>query len=133
MDKEASEIKSRLLVVDDEEDIRSFLVEFFKEKDFDAHSADSGAEALKLLKVLRPHLILLDVKMPGMSGLETLEEIRKVDREVGVIMVTGLQDQKVGREALKLGASDYITKPIDLPYLETSVMEKIHVMLSGKP
>ncbi len=133
MDKEASEIKSRLLVVDDEEDIRSFLVEFFTEKDFDAHSADSGTEALKLLKVLRPHLILLDVKMPGMSGLETLEEIRKLDREVGVIMVTGLQDQRVGREALKLGASDFITKPIDLPYLETSVMEKIQVMLSGKP
>ena len=133
MDKEASEIKSRLLVVDDEEDIRSFLVEFFTEKDFDAHSADSGAEALKLLKVLRPHLILLDVKMPGMSGLETLAEIRKLDREVGVIMVTGLQDQKVGREALKLGASDFITKPIDLPYLETSVLEKIQMMLGGKP
>lgn len=133
MDQNSSEIKSRLLVVDDDKDIRDFLTEFFTEKGFEAHSAGSGAEALRLLKVLRPHLILLDVKMPEMSGIETLRKIRDLDREVGVIMITGLHDQKVGRESLKYGASDFITKPIDLHYLETSIMEKIQVMLSSRP
>jgi DNA-binding response OmpR family regulator len=132
MDKETQEIKSRLLIVDDEKDMRDFLVEFFTEKGFEAHSASSGSGAIRLLKELRPHLILLDVKMPGMSGIETLEKIRDLDREVGIIMITGLHDQKVGRESLKLGASDFITKPIDLEYLETSVLEKIQVMLGGK-
>jgi two-component system response regulator (stage 0 sporulation protein F) len=133
MDKKDPEIKSRLLIVDDDKDVRDTLMEFFVEKGFDAHTAGSGMEAIRLLKVLRPHLILLDVKMPEMSGLETLKKIRELDREVGIIMVTGLRDHKIGRESLKYGASDYITKPIDLHYLETSIMEKIQVMLGSKP
>jgi DNA-binding response OmpR family regulator len=133
MNQKSTEIKSRLLVVDDDKDICSFLTEFFTEKGFEAHSVASGAEALRMLKVLRPHLILLDIKMPEMSGIETLKKIRDLDREVGVIMITGLHDQKVGRESLKYGASDFITKPIDLHYLETSIMEKIQVMLSSRP
>ena len=133
MNQKNTEIKSRLLVVDDEKDIRDYLTEFFTEKGFEAHSASSGAEALRMLKVLRPHLILLDVKMPEMSGIETLRKIRDLDREVGVIMITGLHDQKVGRDSLKYGASDFITKPIDLHYLETSIMDKIQVMLSSRP
>jgi len=133
MNQKTTEIKSRLLVVDDEKDIRDYLTEFFTEKGFEAHSAASGVEAIRMLKVLRPHLILLDVKMPEMSGIETLKKIRDLDREVGVIMITGLHDQKVGRDSLKYGASDFITKPIDLHYLETSIMEKIQVMLSSRP
>lgn len=133
MDKKDPEIRSRLLIVDDEKDVRDTLTEFFAEKGFEAHSASSGAEAIRLLKVLRPHLILLDVKMPEMSGIETLRKIRELDREVGIIMVTGLHDERIGRESLKYGASDYITKPIDLHYLETSIMEKIQVMLGSRP
>jgi len=133
MEKKDPDIKSRLLIVDDEKDFRDTLVEFFLAKGFDAHAAASGLEAIRLLKVLRPHLILLDVKMPETSGIETLKKIRELDREVGVIMITGLHDLKIGRESLKYGASDFITKPIDLHYLETSIMEKIQVMLGSKP
>jgi len=133
MDKKDPDIKSRLLIVDDEQDFRDTLIEFFQAKGFDAHGAASGLEAIRLLKVLRPHLILLDIKMPETSGIETLKRIRELDREVGIIMVTGLHDLKIGRESLKYGASDFITKPIDLHYLETSIMEKIQVMLGSKP
>lgn len=63
--------------------------------------------------------------MPGMGGLETLKEIRKVDPTVGVIMVTAISDQELGKRPIELGAYDYITKPVDFDYLEPVLMVKI--------
>ena len=63
--------------------------------------------------------------MPGMSGIEALEEIKKVAPGVGVVMITAVTDEALGNRALKLGADDFITKPVDLDYLETVLMFKI--------
>ncbi len=91
-------------------------------------TASNGQEALRRVKEDRPHLILLDVNMPRMSGLEVLQRVREIDQEVGVIMVTALHEEETGRQALTLGAFDYITKPLDLPYLERSLWTKIQLM-----
>jgi DNA-binding response OmpR family regulator len=122
-------IPSRVLVVDDEEDICSTLADFLHEKGYEVHTATTGETALRLIKEARPHLILLDIRMPGMDGIEILHEIRKIDQEVGVIMVTAFHDIGIAQQALKLGASDFVTKPIDMSYLETSIRVKIKAML----
>ena len=69
--------------------------------------------------------MILDISMPGMSGIDTLKGIKEVDPRVGVIMVTAVADQEVAKKAIGLGAYDYITKPMDLNYLETVVIVKI--------
>ena len=116
---------ARVLVVDDEPQGVELLCEFLRGKDYQVSTATDGREALRLVKEERPHLVLLDICMPGMDGLEVLRQIREIDREVGVIMVTALHEEAIGRQAMTLGAYDYITKPVDLQYLETSVWHKI--------
>ncbi len=120
---------ARVLVVDDEPDAVELLQEFLTGKGYEVLTAANGNEALQKLKAERPHLILLDVRMPGMNGLEALRQIREIDREVGVIMVTAVNEEETGREALRLGAFDYIVKPLDLAYLERSLWTKIMTML----
>jgi len=119
---------ARVLVVDDEPDARELLSEFLTAKGYAVLTASNGEEALRKLKEDRPHLILLDIRMPKMDGLETLRRVREIDHEVGVIMVTAVNEEETGRQALKLGAFDYITKPLDLKYLERSLWYKITTM-----
>ncbi len=123
-------IPSRILIVDDEEDICTMLADFLDDCGYETFCATTGKEALSLLKAARPHLMLLDIRMPEMSGIDILREVRVVDQEIGVIMITGYQDVEIAQEALKMGASDFVTKPIDLNYLETSVQVKVKAMLA---
>jgi len=118
----------RVLIVDDEPDFVELLREFLTAKGYEVAAASNGEEALRKVKEDRPHLVLLDVRMPRMSGLEVLKQLREIDHEVGVIMVTAVNEEVTGREALKLGAFDYITKPLDLKYLERSLWYKITTM-----
>ncbi|MBI4573985.1 MAG: response regulator [candidate division NC10 bacterium] len=118
----------RVLVVDDEPDAVELLTEFLRAKGYEVITASDGEEALRKVKEDRPHLILLDVRMPKLNGLEVLRRVREIDREVGVIMVTAVNEEETGREALKMGAFDYITKPLDLKYLERSLWYKITTM-----
>jgi two-component system response regulator AtoC len=119
---------ARVLVVDDEPDAVELLREFLTAKGYEVIAASDGEEALRKLKEDRPHLILLDVRMPKMNGLEVLKRVREIDSGVGVIMVTAVNEEETGREALKRGAFDYITKPLDLQYLERSLWCKIMMM-----
>lgn len=118
----------RVLVVDDEPDARELLQEFLAGKGYEVLTASDGEEALQRVEAERPHLIFLDVRMPKMDGLEVLKRVREIDQEVGVIMVTALREEEIGRQALELGAFDYITKPLDLKYLEQSLWVKIMMM-----
>ncbi|HTX54963.1 MAG TPA: response regulator [Candidatus Baltobacteraceae bacterium] len=119
----------RVLIVDDEPDAVELLSEFLTGKGYEAIAAYNGEEALKKVKAERPHLILLDIRMPGMNGLEVLRQVRQIDQEVGVIVVTAVQEEETGRQALKLGAFDYIVKPLNLEYLERSLWYKVTTML----
>lgn len=120
---------AKVLVVDDEPEAVELLVEFLSSKGYEVLTATSGEEALRRVKEDRPHLVLLDVRMPQMNGLEVLQRIREIDAEMGVIMVTAVNEEDVGRKALELGAFDYIVKPLDLKYLERSLWYKIATML----
>lgn len=119
---------ARVLIVDDEPEAVELLQEFLVAKGYDVITAGDGAEAVRKVMDERPHLILLDVRMPKMDGLEVLRRVREIDKEVGVIMVTGVTEEEIGRQAMALGAFDYIVKPLDLPYLERSLWYKITMM-----
>lgn len=115
----------RILVVDDEVEVCNTLKKFLASKGYEVYTALDGKTAVSKTKEVRPHIMLLDIIMPGMSGIDTLKEIKKVDPSVGVIMVTALVDEELAKRALKLGAYEYITKPINLNYLKTVVMVKM--------
>ena len=115
----------RLLVVDDEIEICDFLKAFFEERQFDVHVASSGQEAMTAVENAKPQVVLLDIHMPGMDGMSVLKSIKAQFPKIEVIMVTALETQEKIEEAMRLGADNYITKPLSLEYLEKDVQEKI--------
>lgn len=115
----------RILVVDDEVEVCTTLKDYFILKGFDVRMAHDGRSAVNLVIDTKPHVILLDILMPGMSGIETLREIRKMEATASIIMVTAVTDEGTVKKVLDMGADDYIIKPFDLHYVETHVMEKI--------
>jgi DNA-binding response OmpR family regulator len=118
--------KPRLLVVDNEIDICNFVKSFFEIRGFDVHCALNGDEALKALESYTPDIVILDVMMRrNEEGLEYLPQIKQKMPSVKVIMITGVDDEDTIEKAKKLGADDYITKPLVLEYLETTVVNKI--------
>ena len=111
----------RVLVVDDEIEVRQLLQEFLSGCGYDVLVAATGQEALDALDAQRPDLVLLDVSMPEMDGVEALRHIVTVDPPVPVIMVTANADISLTSKLLAMGAVDYIPKPFDLDYLEQAV------------
>ncbi len=123
------DIPFRVLVVDDQEAIGAILSDYLTSKGYDVFYADNGDDALAYIKRVRPHLALVDVRMVGMGGIEVLGAIREIDANVGIIMITALEDEKMAKKSLELGAIDFITKPIDLEYLDASLIVKLSAML----
>ena len=115
----------KLLVVDDEVEICEFLRSFFEDRNYDVATAHSGAAALEQVEKVMPHIVLLDVHMPGMDGMAVLKKIKEKYPVMKVIMVTALETREKIEEAMRLGADNYITKPLSLEYLEKDVQEKI--------
>jgi len=116
---------SKLLIVDDETDIREFAKRFFTKRDIEVFTAGNGKEALEIVEKHNPDLILLDVNMDEMSGVEVLKTLRENKNEVKVIMVTGVEDEDVINEANSLGVKGYIHKPLVLGELEKVVMAEL--------
>jgi DNA-binding response OmpR family regulator len=115
-------VMMRILVVDDEVDICDFVKNFFKERNFDVDVAYDGKEAISRVKARKPHIVLLDLKMPVMDGLDTLKAIRRIDDKIKVVMVTAVEDTAMAEETKRHGAVEYITKPLLLEQLERTVM-----------
>ena len=113
---------TKVLVVDDEPSVLELLFRFLTRRGCEVTTATSGEEALAALRVARQDMMLLDLRMPGMGGLEVLERIREEDLDVGQIWaISGYATDEEAREALRLGAADFINKPLDLKYLEWSM------------
>ena len=104
--------KPTILIADDEEGIRESF-KLILEDQYDLEFANNGVEALARLKTLTPDLVLLDIKMPKIHGLEILRQIKSDKPNLPVIIVTGYQSVETAQEAIKSGASDYIPKPFD--------------------
>jgi DNA-binding response OmpR family regulator len=111
----------KILIVDDEPEVRQVLQEFLSGRGYDVLVAESGSAALGVLGVDQPDLVLLDVTMPGMDGVETLRRIVALQPSVPVIMVTANADIATTSKLLAMGAVDYIPKPFDLDYLDQAV------------
>lgn len=110
MNKSAA--KPMILICDDEEGIRESF-KLILEDGYDLRFATNGLEALEMLKTITPRLMLLDIKMPKMHGMEILKQVKKLKPKLPVIIVTGYQSVEMSQEALKNGAADYIPKPFD--------------------
>ena len=115
----------KILTVDDQMGIDSFFYDFFTVRNYEVFNALSGKEALKIVEKERPDIVLLDINMSGMDGIETLKKIRQIDKDAAIIMVTGVNDAETIKRAKELGANDYITKPLSLEYLDKVVLLKV--------
>ncbi len=115
----------KLLVADDEQKICRLLGSFFTERGFDVSLAHDGETALAHIRAERPHLVFLDLHMPGLNGMEVLKEARQVDKTMKIIVITAIEDQDTVQQAKMLGATDYVIKPFSLDYLKEEVLTKV--------
>lgn len=118
--------RSTILIVDDQPGIRRLLMEVLTEEGYSVVTAQNGYEGLQKAKEMEPALILMDMKMPGMDGIETLRELRKVGQAGNVIMMTAYGELELVNQARELGAYAYITKPFDIIALCDMVSSHIH-------
>jgi len=106
---------NKLLLIDDEEDVRYSIQRIIDSPEIELVTASSGEEGLKLIPKIKPDLVLMDIRMGGISGMETLRRIRQLDVKLPVILMTGYSTTQMTIEAMKLGAYDYLLKPFDVP------------------
>ncbi len=115
----------KILVVDDEPDVRDIVKSFLEISGYTVMSAACAEEALQVLELERPKVVLLDVVMPDMDGIECLKTIKKMFPDTIVIVISGLQDEGLAKEAIRYGAYDYLVKPFDFDYLRKNVLGRI--------
>lgn len=118
----------RVLIVDDEEDFRDTLMKRLQKRNLDVSGAENGEKALEMVDKFLYDVIILDVKMPGIDGIETLREIKKRKPLIEVILLTGHASVESGIEGMKLGAFDYVMKPADFDKL----VDKMHQAYNKK-
>jgi signal transduction histidine kinase len=114
-------MQKTILLVDDESDIREVLSMPLGDLGYRVSEAETGDQALKIFRAIRPSIVLTDIKMPGMDGIELLQKIKHENPETEVIMITGHGDMELAIRSLKNEATDFITKPINVDALEIAV------------
>jgi len=108
---------AKILIVDDEDALRSLVKYELESQGFDTHEVPTGEAALEYLADNRADVVILDIKMPEMGGLEVLQKIKEEGLARKVIMLTGVGELKIARESLELGASDFMSKPFEMSNL----------------
>lgn len=119
----------RLLIVDDDETLCRHLKAFFERQGYKIEMAHNGVKALEQAAQFHPHLMFLDIGLPGISGIDVLRQVKEKDPSIRVIMITGQTEDELMRKARVLGADDYVTKPFTLEYLSGEVLDKLHRQL----
>ncbi|MCK5203272.1 MAG: response regulator, partial [Desulfobacterales bacterium] len=114
-------MKNQILLVDDEEDIRDVLHLSLSDMGYEVFEAENGDEALRIFKETHPPIVLTDIKMPRMDGIELLQKVKLENSETEVIMITGHGDMDLAIKSLKYKATDFITKPINVDGLEIAL------------
>src|SRR5689334_1599513 len=121
LDTKDTQRKGRILVVDDEVSARSGLEKLLRQEGFEVDVAIDGVNALQIAAERPPDVVVTDLKMPNMDGVELLKKIREQDRDLPVIMATAFGDVGSAVTAMREGADDYLTKPIDIDALILSI------------
>lgn len=127
-DNKTSEIK--ILIADDDEQIRNVLSRHISNMGYIALLAENGRKAVDKFKAEKPDIVLLDIQMPEINGLDALKMILNIDPDASIMMITGNEDEDIAKECLKLGAFDYTSKPINFKNLEIAI--KARLMLQDK-
>jgi putative two-component system response regulator len=122
---------TRILIVDDEETIRLALRKFLRSRGYEVEIAGSGEQALELLDKSSFALMLCDVRMPGLTGVQVVPEARARDEDLAIIMLTAVNDAATATEVLSLGASDYLMKPVELADLHQAVDRALRKRAEG--
>ena len=113
--------QTKILLVDDEVEFASALAERLQLRGYNVKTANNALEALALIHTHVPDVIILDLKIPGMDGIETLKTIKKIDPTIEVIMLTGHGDVESVAEGMKSGVFEYIMKPVDIGELTVKI------------
>ena len=116
---------ARILVVDDEFSWCHLLVEFLITKGHEVYTAVDGPSAIHKVNEIKPHIVLLDMIMPRMDGWDVLKEIRKIDEDVVVIIMGGKKEYERSIRTVKVGAFEYILKPVNFDTLEKVIKAKM--------
>jgi two-component system, NtrC family, response regulator AtoC len=117
--------KGRILVVDDEVNARTALAELLREEGYQVETAADGFKALPKLEELEPELVLTDIKMPGLDGMELMHKVQERDPETVVVLMTAFGDVATAVKAMRAGASDYLTKPVNMDELVVVLAREI--------
>jgi DNA-binding NtrC family response regulator len=117
--------QKKILICDDEVEVGQLLYDFFEDQGYKALLAHDPRTALKIVDAESPDVIFLDVVMPEMDGLECLKRIMSVRPESIVIIMSGLQDEQIAKDAIQGGAYDYIVKPFDLAFIRDNLLNRI--------
>jgi len=123
--------KIRILVVDDEIEVCETLEMFLSGFGHEVKTAIDGKSALELVLSFMPHFVILDVMIPDMSGIEILKEVKEIDSSIRAIMISGMHDLRVAKEAIELGAIDYLPKPVDYTILHNLIKEHENSITGG--
>ena len=120
------EVPARILVVDDEDTIRLVLAKYLRTRGFEVCTAESGDAALEALAGVRFDLMLCDVRMPGLSGVEIVPAALESNPELGIVMLSAVNDAPTATQAMAQGVLDYLIKPIELTQLYDAAMRALH-------
>lgn len=107
----------KIMVVDDEPFIREMMEEFLSVYGYDVILVGSGEDAVSKMNIVKPDMILLDIWMPGMSGLDTLDKLKEINSDVGIVMLSAFGDDNTVEEAIEMGANHFLQKPIEFKKL----------------
>ncbi|WP_026677249.1 response regulator [Fictibacillus gelatini] len=115
----------KILIVDDQYGIRVLLNEIFQKEGYETYQAGNGVQALAIVEEETPDLVILDMKIPGMDGLEILRRIKKLNEEIQVIIMTAYGELDMIHEAMKLGAITHFAKPFDIDEIRSAVRSEL--------
>lgn len=121
------ENKMRVLVIDDDPDVLDFLKTFFTSLNHEVVTHSNAQDGMKALVSVVPDLVLLDIMLPQKNGLELLKEIKELDKDVPVAMITAYKDAERVIEAFRLGAMDCLLKPFNLDYIKNTVLPRVKI------
>lgn len=119
----------QILIIDDEKDIGLYFKKVLAPEGYTVYTALDGVDGLQIVKEKKPDIVLLDLKMPKMDGIEVLQKIKKIDKNLIVIVITAYGTMETARMAMKFGAFDYITKPVDLEYVKAVIRDGLKLTL----